>query len=99
MTGVSRAFQVASHSGRPDEIADLYGELASLVDRPAWQAQARCRGFGTDAFFPGRGTSLRPSVRDARYDQSAAMPARANSECGVGSASVDVEWQSGKSPS
>jgi WhiB family transcriptional regulator, redox-sensing transcriptional regulator len=33
-------------------------ELQSLLDffrRPAWHAQAACRGMGPDAFFPERG--------------------------------------------
>jgi hypothetical protein len=37
--------------------AELYGDLHALLERPAWQAQARCRGFGTDSFFTEGGAS------------------------------------------
>lgn len=29
--------------------------------RPAWHAEAACRGHGTAAFFPGRGEPLEPA--------------------------------------
>jgi len=30
-------------------------ELGDLLERPAWQAQAACRGMDADLFFPGVG--------------------------------------------
>ena len=30
------------------------GELFDLLQRPAWHAQARCRGYGPSAFFAER---------------------------------------------
>ncbi len=40
-------------SDRPD--------IDSLFRRPAWHAQAACRGRGTADFFPARGESLEPA--------------------------------------
>lgn len=31
--------------------------LEDLLQRPAWQADAACRGMGPDIFFPARGES------------------------------------------
>jgi WhiB family redox-sensing transcriptional regulator len=37
--------------------------LAALgYERPAWQADAACRGMGPDRFFPERGASSRPAL-------------------------------------
>lgn len=35
-------------------------DIDSLFQRPAWHAQAACRGRGTADFFPARGESLEP---------------------------------------
>ena len=40
--------------GAPFTMADRLEQL-----RPAWMADAACRGAGTDLFFPGRGESTR----------------------------------------
>jgi WhiB family redox-sensing transcriptional regulator len=47
--------------------------LAEVLARPAWQADAACRGMGADLFFLGRGVNAGPArsvcadcvVRDA----------------------------------
>ena len=36
-----------------------------LFERPAWQAQAACRGMDTALFFPTRGELVPPAVRAA----------------------------------
>lgn len=37
----------------PDDLGEL-PSLEELLQRPAWHAKARCRGFGTEAFIPSR---------------------------------------------
>lgn len=36
-------------------------DIDSLFQRPAWHAQAACRGRGTADFFPARGESVEPA--------------------------------------
>ena len=38
--------------------ASDHPDIDSLFQRPAWHAQAACRGRGTADFFPARGESL-----------------------------------------
>jgi hypothetical protein len=40
--------------------ADL-PHLTDVLARPAWQAQAACRGVGVEVFFPERGESTAPA--------------------------------------
>ena len=47
--------------GDPGELVDSSGHLAELVHRPAWQADAACRGQGPARWFPGRGEPLDPA--------------------------------------
>lgn len=35
--------------------------LAQILRRPAWMADAACRGMGVDEFFPRRGDDSRPA--------------------------------------
>ena len=37
----------------PDDLGEL-PSLEELLQRPAWHAKARCRGYGVGAFFPSR---------------------------------------------
>ena len=39
------------------EVETVADVLAQLLRRPAWQAQAACRGQGAAVFFPDRGGS------------------------------------------
>jgi WhiB family redox-sensing transcriptional regulator len=50
--------------GNDDEILD---EIEALFQRPAWQAQAACKGM-TDLFFPepGQGFSGEPQTAEAK---------------------------------
>lgn len=51
----------AEHRGDPGDLVDASHLLAELVHRPAWQADAACRGLGTSKWFPGRGEPLDPA--------------------------------------
>jgi WhiB family transcriptional regulator, redox-sensing transcriptional regulator len=48
----------------PEPAATLSGLLG--LSRPAWQAQAACRGMGPDDWFPPRGAAQAPALRRAR---------------------------------
>lgn len=48
----------AEHLGDPGELVDAAGFLLALAGRPAWHAQAACRGRGPSLFFPGQGEPL-----------------------------------------
>jgi WhiB family redox-sensing transcriptional regulator len=43
-----------------EDPAEIVGALADLLKRPAWHAQAGCRGQGPQQWFPGRGEDVRP---------------------------------------
>jgi WhiB family redox-sensing transcriptional regulator len=47
--------------GDPADLIDAHAELLELFRRPAWHAQAACRGLGPRAWFPGPGESLGPA--------------------------------------
>lgn len=44
---------------RPGELGP--DVVAELLRRPEWQADAACRGAGTERFFPDKGESLDPA--------------------------------------
>lgn len=41
----------------PAGMVDALAELLAAFERPAWHAEAACRGMGPDLFFPARGQS------------------------------------------
>jgi len=45
----------AHYVGDPCELVGALEELLAAVERPAWHAQAACRGKGPDRWFPGQG--------------------------------------------
>jgi hypothetical protein len=51
----------ARYVADPSDLIDALAELASLLKRPAWHAQAACRGAGPASWFPGRGDDVRPA--------------------------------------
>jgi hypothetical protein len=56
VTDLHRAELVALMQGR--DVLTVADVLAQYLRRPAWMADAACRGMGTDVFFPGRGDSV-----------------------------------------
>jgi hypothetical protein len=40
---------------QPGDLPDIADLVALLVTRPAWHAEAACRGRGTAAWFPAKG--------------------------------------------
>lgn len=51
----------AHYVGDPCELVGALEELLAAIERPAWHAQAACRGKGPDRWFPGQGDDLRPA--------------------------------------
>jgi WhiB family redox-sensing transcriptional regulator len=41
--------------------ADDLPDMTDVFARPAWHAQAACRGVGVEVFFPARGESTAPA--------------------------------------
>lgn len=48
----------AEYLGDPQQLVDAAGFVAGLLRRPAWHAQAACRGAGPARWFPGQGEPL-----------------------------------------
>ena len=44
------------------EAPDVQALLAQLIERPAWHAQAKCRGMGTARFFPESGGPIKATT-------------------------------------
>jgi len=51
----------AHYVGDPCELVGALEELLAAVERPAWHAQAACRGKGPARWFPGQGDDLGPA--------------------------------------
>lgn len=49
---------VPRYVGDPGDLVDLASTLADLAVRPAWHADAACRGAGPEPWFPRRGESV-----------------------------------------
>lgn len=47
--------------GPHDDVPDMAQLLTELLGRPAWHAQAACRGMGPDLFFVRRGEPTEPA--------------------------------------
>jgi WhiB family transcriptional regulator, redox-sensing transcriptional regulator len=45
---------------------DFEPDVLELLERPAWHADAACRGVGPSAFYPERGESLEPAREHCR---------------------------------
>lgn len=45
----------AGYTGNPADLIDAADLVAHLLRRPAWHAEAACRGQGTRGWFPSRG--------------------------------------------
>ena len=43
------------------DVYDALEQFMAMIERPAWQERAACRGMGTEMFFAERGQDVRPA--------------------------------------